>query len=105
MAKIQAITRAEDFRAILKEGSRTSVGPVSIHVRSNGPGSARLGMAVRGPGAILRNRVKRRLRSAFREASPPPGVDVLVRAGIDASRLSFQELVAIYSKSFDRDGS
>ena len=43
-------------------------------------------------GAVARNRVKRRLRAAFRSAWQEPGVDVVVRAEPATLRLSFQEL-------------
>lgn len=102
MAKITAITRPADFKATLRDGRRTSAGTLVIHVRNAGSGSARLGMAVRAPRAIVRNRVKRRLRSAFLEASPPSGIDVLVKAGPGAIGASFQELVTTYKKAFSR---
>ena len=71
---------------------RTSWG--AIHVAPGETGEpSRLGLAVpaRAGGAVQRNRIKRRLRSAFR-SSAPSGLDVVIRAGAGAASVDFQEL-------------
>jgi ribonuclease P protein component len=46
-----------------------------------GGGPARLGLVVRCTGgAVARNRVKRRLRAAFRQVDPTAGYDIVLRA-------------------------
>lgn len=57
-------------------------------------GPSRLGLAVpaRSGGAVQRNRIKRRIRAAFREAAPATGVEVVVRARPEASHVKFQEM-------------
>ena len=52
-------------------------------------------MVVRAPNAVIRNRVKRRLRAAFREAGPVGGTDVVIRADERAAGKDFQEMVSI----------
>lgn len=56
-------------------------------------GPSRLGLAVsaRAVGAVQRNRIKRRVRAAFRGAAPA-GLDVVVRARPLAATADFQEL-------------
>jgi len=43
-------------------------------------------------GAVVRNRIKRRLRASFVRASLPAGLDVVVRARAEAATMDFQEL-------------
>lgn len=55
----------------------------------------RLGLAVRVPGgAVLRNRVKRRVREAFRSCGCATGYGVVIRADAEAAASDFQVLVA-----------
>ena len=68
----------------------------TIHVvRAADPASpSRLGLAVsaRSGGAVGRNRIKRRVRAAFRHAAPAAGLDVVVKARPAARTAPFQEL-------------
>ena len=54
----------------------------------------RLGLAVPSSvgGAVVRNRIKRRLRAAFVAADLPPGVQVVIRPRAEAATMTFQEL-------------
>jgi ribonuclease P protein component len=54
---------------------------------------ARLGLAVGtgAGGAVVRNRMRRRLRALVRSA-PLTGVDLVVRADREATQLTYQEL-------------
>lgn len=56
---------------------------------------ARVGLAVPGRGlsAVARNRIKRRLRSAFDAAGAPVGFDFVVRATREVESVDFQLLV------------
>jgi ribonuclease P protein component len=64
--------------------------------RTDGCGRARLGITVsrRIGGAVVRNRVKRRIREWFRRegAAGASGLDLLVIARRDAGQLGWQEL-------------
>ncbi len=57
-------------------------------------GATRLGLIVPRAlgGAVVRNRVKRRVRAVARDYRPKPGYDVIVRAAPCTSELKFQEL-------------
>ncbi len=78
------LRRRSQFRAVLSAGIRKSVGPLNVYALPNELGRPRLGLVVPrrvGP-AVLRNRVKRRVREAFRllQHDLPRGYDLVVRA-------------------------
>lgn len=55
----------------------------------------RLGLAVQAPGgAVARNRIKRRVREAYRRIDAPVGYDIVVRAGDRARTCEFAKLVS-----------
>lgn len=57
------------------------------------PTPSRVGLVVRAPNrAVVRNRIKRRLRAAFVACDPEAGYDVVVRADERAKDMSFTEL-------------
>ena len=97
-----ALGRVRDqhtFRALRRSGARGRSGPVAVTaVVDLAPGAgdtaqARVAFAVGrqvGP-AVVRNRVRRRLRAAARELDLRPGA-YLVGAGPEAVGLSYPEL-------------
>lgn len=62
------LTRGKDFLAARRSGVRVTAGPLQISMRPNDLGVARLGLSIsrRVGNAVVRNRLKRRLREAFR---------------------------------------
>lgn len=80
--KAHRITLALDFQAAYKARISRTRGPLVIFGRLNGKPLARLGLTVsRKVGiAVVRNRIKRRLREAFRlgQLKLPAGVDLVV---------------------------
>lgn len=84
-----------DFRRVLGTGRKLQTPAGTFFTVVGGSGRpARLGIAVPATAgeAVARNRIKRRLRAAFLRATPPPGLDVVVRARAEASTVPFQEL-------------
>lgn len=67
-ARKRRIADPVDFRAAYDSGRSMSRGPLKLFVRRNRQGHARLGISVpkRVGNAPRRNRIKRRLREAFR---------------------------------------
>ena len=66
-----------------------------IGARSDAEIASRLGLVVpatAGP-AVIRNRIRRRLRAAFVAAQPASGFDVVVRADAHAGEAEFQQVV------------
>ena len=93
----RTITRSSDFRRLYASARRARRDGVTVFVapRDAAPEApSRLGLAVgAGPGgAVVRNRVKRRLRAAARATLPPTGIDVVVKADRSVAVIPFQEL-------------
>ncbi|HJN92205.1 MAG TPA: ribonuclease P protein component [Dehalococcoidia bacterium] len=95
MRRDQRLKRREDFASVYRHGTPYANGPLVIRVCSN-PDTAipRFGFAVgkRIGGAVVRNRIKRRLRSAVQASDAQGGVDVVVIARARAVRSSYREL-------------
>ena len=70
-AKRTRLTRSSDFQRVYRQGSSTASRFLVLHyfAQSAGGGEPRLGLSVSKKlgGAVVRNRVKRLLREAFRE--------------------------------------
>ena len=102
------IVSSRDFRRLFEQGRRATRNGITIHVVDRPePGSrSRLGLAVgaRCGGAVQRNRVKRRLREAFRAAAPD-GVDVVISARPEARDASYQELEEALSSALRAAGA
>jgi ribonuclease P protein component len=78
------IRSGRDFDRAFREGASAGDDRLVVHARPNGGPHPRLGLAVgKGVGgAVVRNRVKRLLREAFRRSrgSLPPAHDLVVVA-------------------------
>ncbi|MGH2735138.1 MAG: ribonuclease P protein component [Actinomycetota bacterium] len=95
MGSGSTLRSARDFHRVMAAGrvARRGVLTAVVVVREDEMGS-RLGLAVRTRGgSVVRNRVRRRLREAFRRCDAEPGLDVVVRADERAGEVAFQELV------------
>jgi ribonuclease P protein component len=89
--------RSRDFDAAVRQGRRAGRRTLVVHLtRTSGEGPARVGFVVsRAVGsAVVRNRVKRRLRHLTRERLEvlPAGALAVVRANPPAAGRSFTEL-------------
>ena len=78
------LRRPSQFRAVLSGGVRKAVGPLNVYALPNKLGQPRLGLAVsrRVGRAVVRNRIKRRMREAFRlmQNDLPRGYDLVISA-------------------------
>jgi ribonuclease P protein component len=87
----------DDFRVTVRAGTRGAGRTLVVHlVPGSGEGPARIGLVVSRSlgGAVVRNAVRRRLRSLLRErlARFPTGSRVVVRALPDAAAASSARL-------------
>jgi ribonuclease P protein component len=76
------LTRARQFDAVFASGRRRAAGPLLVLARPNRLSHCRLGLSVsrRAGGAVVRNRIKRLLREAFRtlQHDLPGGYDLVI---------------------------
>ena len=76
------LTRPDQFNRVYGEGRRTRQGPLVVHALPNDCGHPRLGLSVskKVGNAVDRNRVKRRLRDAFRhlQTQLPGSYDLVI---------------------------
>ena len=90
------LKRSQDFYAVRQQGRRWRGKLISLSVLPTGLPHSRFGFVVsRSVGAaVVRNRVKRRLRAAIRTLLPQltEGYDVVTIAHPPAAEASFQEL-------------
>jgi len=88
LAAGQRMRRREEFSAAVRAGRRAARGAVVVHVTNPAPGAndgpARAGLVIPKAvgGAVVRNKVRRRLRHLLRArlGEFPPGSSVVVRA-------------------------
>ncbi|WP_083980094.1 ribonuclease P protein component [Demequina salsinemoris] len=97
MLKADSRLRASaDFRSAMRRGSRSGRKTMVVYVERTGDASSMAGFAVsKAVGvAVVRNRVKRRLRAITADLLPtvPPGTRLVVRALPASADASFETL-------------
>ena len=97
MNRAHRLSSRSDFKRVLRGGARgTDDGISCAAVRTERAGPARVGFTVTRQlgGAVVRNRVKRRLRAAAMGAlaAAPGGADIVLMARADLSRMNFKDL-------------
>ena len=94
MLKERRLTRPQDFAAARRHGRSWSNGLLVLSARRNDLELSRFGFSVgrRVGKAVVRNRVKRRLREIARKTEVSEGWDLVVAARSQASDASFAAL-------------
>lgn len=92
------------FASVRANRVRVDVPPLRLQGARNTLDVSRVGYSLRGVrGAVERNRLRRRLREALRlPVRDNPGLDVIVGAGPEALRASFEVLTASASEGMRR---
>ena len=113
LARTNRLTAGEDFRHALRRGRRAGTPTLVVHLLPSDPSTestapVRVGFAVSravGP-AVVRNRVKRRLRHLVRErlGGLPPGAMLVVRALPPAAAASYADLGSDLDRGLRRAG-
>jgi len=94
--KPQTLSRSSDFRRAYGEGERSRRNGVAVAAVDRGDsGPPRVGYAVRrsSGNAVVRNRIRRRLRAATRAVDLRPGFDIVISGDRAVALLRFQLLV------------
>ena len=89
-----SLSGAPRFEAVMRRGVRIRRGGITVVKMERAAGPARVGLAVgrRVGKAVVRNRVKRRLRAALAEVGLPSGADYVVTANAAAASAPFDAL-------------
>jgi ribonuclease P protein component len=102
------ISKPEDFAALQGEGTVRSHSLLVVRIRWTGLEETRFGMSTgrKLGGAVVRNRVRRRLREALRVMAPSfqPGWDVLIIARPPVIGADFQTLAGTLQNLLRRGG-
>ncbi|HYM14116.1 MAG TPA: ribonuclease P protein component [Dehalococcoidia bacterium] len=82
MKREQRLRRRKDFAAAYRKGRAQGNQLLVIRVHANGSSVTRFGFVAGKAvgGAVVRNRVKRRLREAARRIDVQPGLDIVIGA-------------------------
>jgi ribonuclease P protein component len=96
--KESRLLRRSEFRRVYDEGERRNASLCAVFYRPNGLPHTRIGItaSARVGGAVLRNRLKRRVREVFRQnrAALPAGWDIVVNPRGELARASFATLTS-----------
>src|SRR5439155_963069 len=104
MRRAERLRHRRDFEAVAKKGRPVHGALLSLRVaRTDGPVSRfGFGVSKRVGNAVVRNKVKRRLRAAVRALAPAPGWDVVISARAPAAGVDYHELVRALSELLAR---
>lgn len=102
------LRRRNDFAKVFSGGIRLNTQVVTIVVRPNGADHPRLGLAVPrrvARRAVVRNRLKRRIRESFRHhAEGLAGLDVVVLARTGAEKMDSTRFGRLLARQWERAG-
>ena len=94
MRRGQRLTKPADFAEARRDGKSWHSALLALRARPNGLAVSRFGFSVSKAvgGAVVRNRVKRRLREAARDQEVQQGWDLVLAARRDAGSADFHSL-------------
>ncbi|MFE3452993.1 ribonuclease P protein component [Nonomuraea sp. NPDC059194] len=106
LSRESRMRRGEDFSAAVKRGARAGRPTLVLHLKVAGDGPPLVGFVVSKAvgGAVVRNKVKRRLRHLMRDriVRLPRGSLLVVRANPPAASVRHERLAAELDAALDR---
>ena len=103
-----SLTENRVFQRLYNKGKRAVQGYVVLYYRRTVPQTTRLGLTVgtKIGGAVVRNRIKRRIREIYRLEEPllKPGFDLVVVARSRAKTADYRTLERELKKAFAAAG-
>ena len=100
------LRRRKDFAKVFSGGIRLNTQIVTIVARPNGANHPRLGLAVSrrvARRAVIRNRLKRRIRESFRHHTERlAGLDVVVLARPGAEKMDSKRFAGLLARQWER---
>ena len=105
MTLVHRLRSTRDFQRLRVSGRSGRSDGIVAQVAAH-DGTSRLGVTVgaRTGGAVVRNRLRRRLRAAYRAQGPENGFDVVLIARPGAEALGFQDLEKHVERALLRAG-
>jgi len=107
LGKDKRLISDKQFKAVLARNIRVSNGLLSLYMAENDCGYPRLGVSVSKScgGAVVRNRLKRLLREAFRQSQDrlPAGFDYLLMISPKRSKVNSSEFGVRSSEKINRE--
>ena len=108
MKKTEPLKENHLFRRAYNRGKTAADSRLALYVRRNGQKGNRLGLTVstKVGHAVVRNRIRRRLREIYRlnEDRLIPGADVVVVARVRAASSDYRQLEKSFLKLADKLG-
>ncbi len=107
MRKEQRLRRWSDFAAVYRQGRMQGNRLLVLRVRPTGAPVTRFGFVVGKPvgSAVVRNRVKRRLRAIAARLPARDGLDIVVGARATAAVANFASLEQTFASLMRRSGA
>lgn len=104
MRKAERLTRSFQFAAVFKHGNTRANNLMVLRSMPNGLDLSRFGFVAskKVGGAVVRNRVRRRLREAARLTPVQPGWDVVVIARKEAVGASYADIEKTFTRLLSR---
>ncbi|MFG1948345.1 ribonuclease P protein component [Nonomuraea sp. NPDC048826] len=106
LSRPSRMRRGDDFQTAIKRGKRAGRPTLVVHLAVSGEETPLVGFVVSRAvgGAVVRNKVKRRLRHLVRERLDrlPRGSLLVVRANPPAASARYEHLAAELDSSLDR---